>query len=499
MQIALLPLLFVAPLQEATVLAPDAELQRLATDMQFVEGPVWLPEENALVFSDIPAARLLRWTADGGVRLLRELENPNGNLLDLDGQLLSCRHGARDIVRHLPDGELEQVVQSYRGSRFNSPNDLAIAPDGGLWFTDPPWGLANQREGRELPANHVFHREAESGLVTSVLSDRAMPNGIALSPDARRLYVADTGGHPSHPDPARREGPASVSAYAILAPGLVDPEPLWSAPRRCDGMCVDERGRIYITGEGGLAVLSPRDGSVILEIPVPETPANVCFGGKDLSTLFITARTSLYSIEAASPGWFASREQHDSLRPDQRDRRGDLYLRSGLPELALLDFDAYLEARPQADPFHWRRGIALYEAGRFAEGAAQFERHRSVNGSDVENVAWHYLCVARDQGIEAADERLLPVGRDLRPPMGAIQRLFAGQCDGDEVLREALGTPPERRASALFYGHLYVGLHHEAHGRMARAREHLELAAGEHGVEGYMGDVARVHLALLDG
>lgn len=190
-------------------------------------------------------------------------------------------------------------------------------------------------------------------------------------------------------------------------------------------------------------------------------------------------------------------EPEAQLSPRERDRRGDEHLLAGRFAEAMADFDAYLEAEPEADPYHWRRGIACYYAERYEEGAAQFERHRLVNPADVENAAWHYLCRARLSGVESAREGLLPVGFDARAPLMRVYELYAGRSTPEEVLAEAEAQPEQRRASARFYAHLYLGLFHEVGGEAERARHHLELAATTYASPGYMGDVARMHAALL--
>ena len=301
---ALLFLTSCAPLGERVdpIPAPVGEVQQLAGDMQFTEGPVWMPEEGALVFSDIPRGELLRWTQEGGVELFRACANPNGNALFVDGSLLTCLHGERRLVRWRDDGTREVLAEHFDGRRLNSPNDLAVQSDGTIWFTDPPWGLTRQTEGKELGGHFVFRRDVDGALAV-VLRDRAMPNGLALSPDERTLYVADTGGHPSHPDADFHELRPSVSAWSIDARGELSSEPLWSVETRCDGMCVDERGFVYTTAKSGIVILS-RAGAIVATIDVPESPANVCFGGVDGRTLFITARTSLYAVEMNVAGHF---------------------------------------------------------------------------------------------------------------------------------------------------------------------------------------------------
>ena len=278
----------------------EGSLRTLATGLGFTEGPVWLADEDRLVFSDIPAAKLMCWTEDGGVAVFRESPNPNGNLLDHQGRLLTCRHGARDVVRTEPDGSITVLASGWDGRRFNSPNDLAVDLDGDLWFTDPPWGLPGQREGRELDENGVYRLEVATGEVTRVSTLHAMPNGIALSPLEDALYVTDTGGHPSHPDEARRTSEGNVTCYAMGADGSLSVR--WQAPVISDGIAVDEFGRVFTTTGGGVVVLDPGDGHVVTTLEVPEQPANCCFGGADRRTLFITARTGLYSVRTAAAG-----------------------------------------------------------------------------------------------------------------------------------------------------------------------------------------------------
>ena len=184
-----------------------------------------------------------------------------------------------------------------------------------------------------------------------------------------------------------------------------------------------------------------------------------------------------------------------TLPPREYDRRGDDHLFAGRFEEAIADFDRFLMAEPELDPHHWRRGIAYYYAGRYDEGAAQFVRHRVVNPNDVENAAWHFLCVARAKSPAEARAGLLPVGPDQRDPMTAIYELFAGRASKEQVLAVADASG---QRDALFFGHLYLGLYHEVTGDEALARDHLELAATEHGRDHYMGRIAKVHAALID-
>lgn len=282
------------------LMAPEAAVEKLAGEMGFIEGPVWLPKEKKLIFSDIPGAKLMQWSQKEGLKLFRESPNPNGNLLDREGRLLTCRHGARDIVRTEKDGELTVLCDSFEEKRLNSPNDVAVKSDGTLWFTDPPWGLPGGREGKEQAGHYVFRLDPKTKKVTALLKDLCMPNGIAFSPDERHIYIADTGGN-WHPDESKRDLPATLAAYEVKADGTLNLEPVWETETRCDGMCVDVKGNIYTTSAAGVVVLSPK-GKILGTIKTPESPANCCFGGDDFKTLFITARTSLYSVELANPG-----------------------------------------------------------------------------------------------------------------------------------------------------------------------------------------------------
>lgn len=272
----------------------ELEVVQLAGEMSFTEGPVWVPAQDALLFSDIPASRLMRWSEAEGLSVHAESENPNGNLLDLEGRLLTCRHGARDLVRTEADGSLRVLASHYEGARFNSPNDVAVDSDGALWFTDPPWGLGDWEAERELDGHWVYRLEPESGELRRVLDHTIMPNGIAFAPDESVLYVADTGGMPRLAEELR-DAPKTLSAYAVLDGERLDPVPLWRVETVCDGMAVDEHGNVYATGPT-ITVWSP-EGELLGEIEVPEQPANVCFGGAEYRTLYITARTGLYAVE----------------------------------------------------------------------------------------------------------------------------------------------------------------------------------------------------------
>lgn len=282
--------------QETSLIAPGEKVRKLGGDMKFTEGPAWLPKEKKLVFSDIPNSKLMQWSEAGGLSVFRASEESNGNILDLEGRLISCQHGARNLVRTNADGSIAVVADKWDGKRFNSPNDVAVKSDGSLWFTDPPWGL---KGAAEIPGHWVFKLDPATGRVEPIIKDLAMPNGINFSPDESRLYVADTGGHPKHPDPAFHKLKGGVHCYELSKDGQLGKK-LFVIDHGSDGMTVDTQGNLYTT-HGKVEVYSA-DGKKLETIDVPEGPANVTFGGDDYKTLFITARTSLYAVKMKNAG-----------------------------------------------------------------------------------------------------------------------------------------------------------------------------------------------------
>lgn len=280
-----------------SLIEPGAKVKKLADGMKFTEGPVWLPKEKKLVFSDIPNSRLMQWSEKGGLSLFRKSENSNGNILDLQGRIISCQHGARNVIRIEADGSTTVLADKFDGKRFNSPNDVAVRSDGTLWFTDPPWGL---NEPHEIPGHWVYKLDPKTGRVEVIHKYLAMPNGIVFSPDETRIYISDTGGNKRHPDPTFHKLPASIQCHEVSKDGKLGKR-LFHIESGSDGMAVDVLGNLYTT-HGGKVHIYNSDGKELQPIDVPEGPANVCFGGDDYKTLFITARTSLYSIRMKHPG-----------------------------------------------------------------------------------------------------------------------------------------------------------------------------------------------------
>lgn len=282
--------------ENESLIAPGEAVKKLAGDMKFTEGPAWIPAKKTLVFSDIPNSKLMQWSESGGLSVFRQSEQSNGNILDLQGRLISCQHAARNLVRTEADGAITVLADNFDGKRFNSPNDVAVRSDGTLWFTDPPWGRTGPAE---IPGHWVFKFDPATGKVEPVVKDLAMPNGINFSPDESRIYIADTGGHKLHPDPAFHNLPGGIHCYEVSKDGKLGKK-LFQIEQGSDGMTVDVKGNLYTT-HGKVHVYNA-DGKKLETIDVPEGPANVTFGGDDYKTLFITAKTSLYSVRMKNAG-----------------------------------------------------------------------------------------------------------------------------------------------------------------------------------------------------
>jgi gluconolactonase len=289
------------------IVSKDAKIEKLADGFKFTEGPVW-HSDGYLLFSDIPANKILKYSPGEGISIYLENsgyagseaemkgQGSNGLTFDENGNLIICQHGARQLLKADRAGNFTPIARQYMGKRLNSPNDVVVKSDGTIFFTDPPWGLA-QRENdpeKELEFQGVFRlNKASLELVDETL---ARPNGIALSPDEKYLYVTDSDGNKKH-----------YYRYEILEDGSIVNRMLFfdatnlEAPGGPDGIKVDKQGNCYFTGPGGVLVISPK-GEHIGTISPPESPANLCWGGKDGKTLFMTCRTGLYAINLKIEG-----------------------------------------------------------------------------------------------------------------------------------------------------------------------------------------------------
>ena len=286
----------------------DARLEKLADGFTFTEGPLWRPS-GVLWFSDVVGNVVRQWSPDGKVTEILNpggydgkgtlpaggYNGPNGMTADKDGAVLLCQHGYRRIVRIGKDMTITTVVERYEGKRLNSPNDVVYRADGSFYFTDPPYGLpkGDDDPAKELKFNAVFRMN--KGKLQPVIKDLSRPNGIAISPDQKILYIGNS-------DEKNR----IWKAYDIAGNGAVGRGRLFadvSAEKEegvPDGMKVDEKGNLWASGPGGIWVFSPA-GKHLGTIKMPEIPAN-CNWGDDWKSLYITARTSLYRIKLAVAG-----------------------------------------------------------------------------------------------------------------------------------------------------------------------------------------------------
>jgi gluconolactonase len=279
----------------------NARLIRLWTGAAWAEGPVYFRDSDQLLFSDIPNNRILRFVPDfsglqGTVSIFRQpANNTNGHTRDVEGRLVSCEHGARRVTRTELDGRITVLADSWQGKRLNSPNDVVVRSDGTVWFTDPPYGILSDLEGwqgeQEYGGCHVFRFDPRTGTLDVAADDFVKPNGLAFSPDEKRLYIVDTGA--SH-DPA---GPRHIRVFEVGEDNRLSGGDVFAT---CDvglydGLRVDTAGRIWTSAGDGVHCYAP-DGALLGKIMVPEVVANVCFGGLKRNRLYICGTTSLYAV-----------------------------------------------------------------------------------------------------------------------------------------------------------------------------------------------------------
>jgi len=288
----------------APVVAGRPTLERLCTGARWSEGPVWIAEDDSVLWSDIPNDRMLRWSQRDGMRIWRErVEFTNGHARDRDGTILHCSHGLRAVFRTAVDGSGQcTVVERWQGKRFNAPNDIVVKSDGTIWFTDPPYGLIIPEEGHggesEIGDCHVFRFDPGDGALDPVTALPEHPNGLAFSPDESLLYVSDTSG--ALPDQGSNH---CIFVFDVvdgraLAHGRVFAEIVPGVP---DGFRLDRQGFLYTSSQDSVQVYHP-DGTRLGKIHVPEKVGNLTFGGPERDVLYIAASTSLYRIRLATRG-----------------------------------------------------------------------------------------------------------------------------------------------------------------------------------------------------
>jgi len=276
----------------------NAKLERLYSGCAWAEGPAWFAAGRYLVWSDIPNDRILRFDeADGNVSVFRQpAGNTNGHTVDRQGRLVSCEHGNRRVSRTEHDGSIVTIADRWQGKRLNSPNDVVVKSDGSIWFTDPTYGIDSDYEGNkaesEIGACYVYRVDPASGSVEAVITDMVRPNGLAFSPDEKKLYVVDTG-RTHGPD-----NPAHMRVFDVDENGRVSGGRVFAdcTAGLFDGFRVDEDGRIWTSAGDGIHCYDP-DGTLIGKIRVPEVVANCVFGGAKRNFLYIAATTSLYRVK----------------------------------------------------------------------------------------------------------------------------------------------------------------------------------------------------------
>ncbi|OYV38464.1 MAG: gluconolactonase [Rhodospirillales bacterium 20-64-7] len=277
----------------------NAGVERIATGFRWAEGPVYFRDGGYLLFSDIPNNRILRWLEeDGHLSVFRAPSHyANGNTRDREGRLVTCEHDSRRVTRTELDGRITVLMDRHTDKRLNAPNDVVVASDGAVWFTDPGYGIDGHYEGHKAEfelGTHVYRLDPRTGTASIVADDFTRPNGLAFSPDERLLYVVDSGithGGPAHircfdvADGALRNG----RIFAEFAPGFTD------------GLRTDLLGNVWCSmgwedpSEDGVRCYNPA-GELIGKVHLPEVCANLCFGGPKRNRLFMTASTSVYAL-----------------------------------------------------------------------------------------------------------------------------------------------------------------------------------------------------------
>jgi gluconolactonase len=269
----------------------NTPIQRMHTGTLWAEGPAWNGVGRYLVWSDIPNNVQHRWIEDDGrVTVFR---NPsgfsNGNTFDFQGRQLSAEHGGRRVVRYEADGSVTVIADRFGGNRLNSPNDVVVHPDGGVWFTDPIYGIRGNYEGLRAESETkeaVYRVDPDSGRIAMVTDEVSQPNGLCFSPDYAKLYVADTGS-------------GEVKVWDVDGDALRNGTQFLDSG--ADGIRADVDGNLWTASNPGVRIIAP-DGTPIGEIRLPEICANVCFGGARRNRLFMTASQSLYAVYVGTQG-----------------------------------------------------------------------------------------------------------------------------------------------------------------------------------------------------
>ena len=286
----------------AALVLPNAAVERLTTGCRWAEGPVWFGDHGTLVWSDIPNNRMLRWDErTGAVSVFRQpSDNANGSTRDREGRLVTCEHLTRRVTRTEPDGTRTVLADAYDGTPLNAPNDVVVAADGAVWFTDPGYGSLSDYEGKAGPlllTTAVYRLDPGTGALAQVVDTLERPNGLCFSPDGTRLYVVDSG-----------TSPRTIHVFDV-ADGRLGHGRLFvdSSPGGSDGIRCDTAGNLWAAAGGGgdgydgVHVYAP-DGDLIGQVLLPESCANLCFGGAAGNRLFMAASQSIYALYVNAKG-----------------------------------------------------------------------------------------------------------------------------------------------------------------------------------------------------
>jgi gluconolactonase len=289
--LTVLLLTFVAlssPAAESRIIAPGEQVRKLAGDFIFTEGPAADAEGNVF-FTDQPNDRIMKWSVDGKLSTyMKPCGRANGLSFDRQGNLWACADEKNELWRIDPSGKATVVLKDYQGKLMNGPNDLWIRADGAIFFTDPHYKRPYWNRGPKEMGEFVYHLAPDHKTVTRIIDDLKQPNGIIGTPDGKTLYVADIGAGKTY-------------RYRVAGDGSVSEKRLF-CELGSDGLTIDNEGHVYLTGKG--VSVFDASGAKIEQISVPDEnwTANVCFGGKDRRTLFITASKGLYGLKMRVKG-----------------------------------------------------------------------------------------------------------------------------------------------------------------------------------------------------
>ncbi len=284
------------------LIAADAAVRKVHSGMLWVEGPVYFPLGDYFLWSDIPNNVIYQWYDGSGVRIWRHsADNANGHTRDRQGRLVTCEHLTRRVTRTGHDGSVAVLADTHDGKRLNSPNDVVVKSDDTIWFTDPPYGILSDYEGKTAPQEqngcYVFRLDPDTGRLDVVANDFVKPNGLAFSPDETVLYISDTG--QSH-DP---DGPHHIRAFDVEDGRRLENGRIFVTidDGVSDGFRLDIHGNVWTSTAIGVQCYNPA-GRLLGEIRLPEVVSNLTFGGPDNRSLLITATTSVYSVTALVSG-----------------------------------------------------------------------------------------------------------------------------------------------------------------------------------------------------